>query len=388
MYPHLDLRLIKALALRLIKALSFGVYPHPVVWLMHTLARLLPDTQPRGDGLVGTSILPDSRVLILRGPLDGKALNQLYDRITTSIVNFCQSSYVAIEHVPAFLNASRTSSQLISKHNPTHIFLLDYYCFGFPGPLGPIQNHRITRTLAQKGIGLVVLVPDLLEFQPLIHMRTMNSYGACIMLLASRPTDVKFPGPGRIVGPCPELAWPLSEFDKIHDVWPNERRLDAWVATGGYEPRASWARDVRRKLLSAGVRLNDETKIASFSDYMEALTNYKIYVNSNYIRQVSVGKWPKYRTPTTHMVGGNFDAIAAGCLLISQRCDAVADVLIPGQHFIEFDSPAEAATAVVNALEDWQAVRAVPSNAFQHVRKLLTTDSSLLHLRELPSDLT
>lgn len=228
------------------------------------------------------------------------------------------------------------SRRIITSVKPGHVFFVDPQLVGLPGIFGLISILKLKKLSKLNKFNITLVLFDIHDPQGSFFAFIIAKMGFEIKLICSTPTEArKFFKIVNSSGPIPEAVIKSIGGFNAFDI----RNIDLHLPRPSYEPRKSIVENLQRKIQKYNLGIT-YTVGGSFSDHeslQSSLKLTKIIVVTNQVVLEANGNFPIPSGPLTHMVSYNAEALSAGALLISQRCQALEEILIPFVEYIPFN---------------------------------------------------
>jgi hypothetical protein len=238
----------------------------------------------------------------------------------------------------------------IKEVQPREVIFLDPQLLGLPGLLGLISITRLHRELVRNNRRMRLVLYDILDHQGQIFAPFISWLGYSTLYVASAATEAQhFFGVVNSYGPAPELSVRLEDVST--DCQLPSRPVDLHLPRPSYEPRATV---VRNALEWIGPRLR-YTVGGSFDTHEQfraSLNETKVVLVTNAMIVKTVGRFPYPRGPKRHLVTYNVEALASGCVLLSEDCQAVREVFEPGEHFVPYSNMTDLRNQIESIADD------------------------------------
>lgn len=117
---------------------------------------------------------------------------------------------------------------------------------------------------------------------------------------------------------------------------------DLFLGGSLYEPRKSFINSVIDQLHASDIDIEVLPKKTNrYIDYLIELSKFRIVLNTNFV----------VNSDKKHMVGRNIETLHVGSLLLTQNTPRLEMLFTEGEHYINMESPADAATKIKYYLE-------------------------------------
>ena len=215
--------------------------------------------------------------------------------------------------------------------------------------VGLAQAMRISLMCQLRGIVPVALLTDFSDryFRALSAIVTANR-GVVITFLSAKAGSPIFPH-RRLVGPClmPLSKASLASLDTLRDTQPALSSRKASFVGALYEPRTAVLRSIEEQLRVRGFTLDIRGRVFGAprmpdEEYWSILCHSAVVVTTSEQIELPILDWKWIKQLTYRYV----EATAAGTLLVAPEVPGVRRYFVPGEHFVSFASPADAAEVI------------------------------------------
>ena len=274
-------------------------------------------------------------------------------------------------------NAGWLRGQL-QELGPKNLVIADPQLIGMPSVFGLVQCVSLIRMCKSRGIKIFLVLFDLHDPQGALFGFLLSRSGEKVLLTCSTPSEANyyFQIP-ESVGPVLPLMFKSSR-SSITRRRLRERAVDVHLPRPSYEPRRTIVSSLQKELDRISISYLTGGSFASEVEFEESLSLTRIIVVTNSVVPEATGRWPLPRGPIRHLVSYNFEALRAGSLLISEKCDALNAVLVEGVHYVSFSTILEAVEKISYFLSNLDAAEEIAKSGWKYFNTL-TADCTELH---------
>lgn len=281
----------------------------------------------------------------------------------------------AITPSELFRALTRSDCQLLVVSDPR-------LCGGL-GLRGLFRAWRIGRRLSKESISCLVVSWDTYDPLHALITRALTRSGGRILLLGSLPsTASSMHIDARAVGPAPEavLGEAVVQDPGCMAEWSG-REYDVFISPMGRGARDRLTAAIRDSCDVAGLTICQPVRPQEYADYLEMLGRCRCVVVSNDVHPDYL-RFRTWRSTTqgSHFVGRNFEALAAGSLLITQDCPEARAVLQRLDGITLWDRPEDVGGIVSELLGDPYKAQAMREEAHATLRSLTARQETLRRL--------
>ena len=281
-----------------------------------------------------------------------------------NLVRVFHASHAEIFYVAAPV-AARPSElrEAVLLARPDVVVIADLVGVGGIGPLGLFRARRFGNWLKQAGLHVIAISWDSADFQAALITRMLcRTQSDTVLALGSGSSELAFMGVrARVIGPLPELAVSLDDFDteEYHSPWA-ERPFDVCIPPWGDPDRDLLVGEFLAEAETLGLRVKQLSRVETFQSYLKILGACRAVFVVNAIRSDFFRFRGSFDFPSRHhLVGRNLEAFLANCILLTQDCLWAKD--LPQCGILTWQTPADGARQLARALDE--GIHSVKSGA-------------------------
>lgn len=234
---------------------------------------------------------------------------------------------------------------------PSQVIVLDPQLIGLPSAPGIFECIKLLKLCHNRSIRLCLVLFDLHDPQGVLFSSLLTESGHDVLLMCSSQEEAfHFFGIRGTTGPALESAMRIYREPDYAPL--SKRKIHVHLPRPSYEPRKTFVRKLQKQIEDLPLNLVVGGQFDSLSEFQESLCDSKIAVVTTSVALGGVGAWPKPKGPSRHLVSYCFEALAAGCLLVAERCVALDAVLREGTHYVGFETINEADSLIRHYLQN------------------------------------
>lgn len=256
---------------------------------------------------------------------------------------------------------------------PSVLLVCDPQLLGLPGIFGLYSLARFAGVIRRDSAAISLVLFDLPDPQGALFGAYLLKQKCNVGLMCSTPSEgaqiLRRQGSG---GPLLLATAPVNTDSAALPI--AQRDFCVFLPRPSYEPRRSFVEQMETQLSNHRISFRMGGGFLRYNDLQESLKNTQIAVVTNAIITGATRKWPRPVHLSHHLTYGNIEAISAGCLLLTEDCEAVRAVFSPGVDCLTFRSPTEAFSQICWVLENPTKAEEIAENG----RSLLSSQSTHL----------
>ena len=314
-----------------------------------------------------STLTPDSILIVYRdfGNSNVPPLNNLVQNLQNVFKTATVTKRVRIGNT-LFGNA-RWLRQQYHEVRPSVVVVCDPQLFGLPGLIGLVSLWRLVREFQYDSVALRLILFDLPDPQGALFaaylLRKRFSVGLMCSTINEGDELLRQSGSK---GPLLLATAPPIPSDGSYSIFERDTRV--FLPKPSYEPRAQFVSELSKALSNRKITFRIGGEFPEYQDLQKQLNRTQVAVVTNAIITGASGSWPLPLQITHHLTYGNLEALSAGCLLLTEDCDAVRSVFTPGYNCLTFKGVEDALNKISWVIENQAVADRIASNG----RRLLT----------------
>ena len=281
----------------------------------------------------------------------GKDLNFNLE-IENCLKEFYGNENVEVAVIPNNENVVNFFSDLVSVRRPVRIYL-DTRIFIVNSALPHLIRHltevsMVNRILKSAKVIPVCMITDPLASHGMVLVGELLIHGIGILVPIGAGTTIHgFSRNSRTDPTSHPISYGTGIFLKKSALVKSK---DLYLGGSMYEPRKSFINNIICELHGSDISIEVLPKKSnSYIDYILKLSEFRIVINTNFV----------VNSHKVHMVGRNLETLTAGSLLMTQNTPLLEKLFTEGEHYINIESPSDAATKVKYYLEHQEEARGI-----------------------------
>lgn len=265
---------------------------------------------------------------------------------------FHGNANVEVIIVPNNANILEFFANMVSIKMPKRIYL-DTRIFIVDAAITSLMRHltevsAVNKLLKSLQVIPVCILTDALEAPGYLLVAELLVHGIGVLLPGGADSPIRgFSRKSRTKPTFNPISFETGEFLKNSSI---EKSKDLYLGGLMYEPRKTFIKEVVSELNGSGIELTlSPKKSDSYIDYLTELSRFKIVLNTNFV----------VNSKEKNMVGRNIETLHVGSLLLTQNTTLLTELFTEGEHYINMNSAADAASKIKYFLENPDEAEAI-----------------------------
>lgn len=378
-------------ALRRIQGKTYPYWWQKAFWLTPSLRHKETTGQYSSQRSVVEEVSDTNALVIYRSNLEGIntrwgasiARRAMADLISRN-VSRCHEIDSSIQGAPSVEHILG----VVAKHDVNLVIVIDLYALDDMGVRAPLTSKILGRKLRRLGIPINTILWDLLDPAMAYMSNSLVGQTGQAFSLASTTEEASTLGIRNARGPATEWIFPgIDEHvsPTSHDF--GARQYDLYLPPLDHISRRARLTSVLDFALASNLALAPSSA-SDYLDYMTVLGQSRITVVTNAIREAYRARLSaplRQIAPSTHAVGRNFEAVAAGSLLIAEKTPGLRYYFDPNEHYLEWTDSGQATAHVRWALAHPQEAQKIARAAQQRFRDWIRWAESNPDIARIPT---
>jgi hypothetical protein len=230
----------------------------------------------------------------------------------------------------------------------SRIFIVDAYMPSLTKHL--VEVSAVRSLFKSSNVIPVCMLTDALSAPGFLLVGELLVHGIGVLLPLGADAEIKGLSPKFRTQP---IFNPISvETGEFFEKSKIKKSRDLFLGGAMYEPRKTFIERVVNELRGTGIELNVVPKKSdSYIDYLNELSRFKLVLNTNFAAP----------SEEMHMVGRNIETLHVGSLLLTQNTILLEELFTEGEHYINIESPSDAAEKIKYFLKNRDEAHAIAS---------------------------